>query len=60
VQLDWLVDLFGGYDFARRVHFFAMAGITAFIAVHLILVAIVPKTLLPMFIGRATLRGSPR
>jgi thiosulfate reductase cytochrome b subunit len=60
VQLDWLVDLFGGYDFARRVHFFAMAGIAAFIAIHLILVVIVPKTLLPMFIGRATLRGSAR
>jgi thiosulfate reductase cytochrome b subunit len=60
VQLDWLVDLFGGFDFARRVHFFAMAGIAAFIAIHLFLVLIVPKTLLPMFSGRAAPHGSPR
>jgi thiosulfate reductase cytochrome b subunit len=52
VQFDGLVDLFGGYDFARRVHFFAMAGIAAFIVLHLLLVAIVSKTLLPMFTGR--------
>ncbi|MDB5816532.1 MAG: thioredoxin reductase [Rhizobacter sp.] len=53
VQLDWLVDLFGGFDTARTVHFVAMAGIGAFIVVHLALVALVPKTLLPMFTGRA-------
>lgn len=52
VQLDWLVDLFGGFDFARKVHFAAMAGIGAFVVVHLLLVAIVPKTLLPMVTGR--------
>lgn len=53
VQFDGLVELFGGYDFARRVHFFAMAGIVAFVVVHLLLVLIVPRTLLPMFTGRA-------
>ena len=53
VQLDGLVDLFGGYDIARRVHFVAMAGIVAFVAVHLALVLIVPSTLLPMLTGRA-------
>jgi thiosulfate reductase cytochrome b subunit len=53
VQLDGLVDLFGGYDVARRVHFVAMAGIVAFVAVHLALVLIVPSTLLPMLTGRA-------
>jgi thiosulfate reductase cytochrome b subunit len=37
-----------------------MAGIAAFVAVHLVLVVIVPRTLLPMVSGRATLRGSPR
>ncbi|MBP0600229.1 cytochrome b/b6 domain-containing protein [Herbaspirillum sp. LeCh32-8] len=56
VQLDWLVDLFGGFDFARKVHFAAMSGIAAFVAVHLALVAIVPKTLLPMLTGRQHLR----
>lgn len=58
VQLDWLVDLFGGFDFARKVHFAAMAGIAAFVVVHLALVAIVPKTLLPMVTGRGAKEGS--
>lgn len=53
VQLNSLVDLFGGYDVARRVHFIAMAGIVAFVVVHLALVLIVPSTLLPMLTGRA-------
>jgi thiosulfate reductase cytochrome b subunit len=53
VQLSGLADLFGGYDTARTVHFVAMAGIAAFIVIHLLLVALVPKTLLPMFTGRA-------
>ncbi|MGS0742831.1 cytochrome b/b6 domain-containing protein [Glaciimonas sp. GG7] len=53
VQLDTLVDLFGGYDIARRVHFIAMAGIVAFVLLHLVLVLIVPSTLLPMLSGRA-------
>jgi len=52
VQLDFLCDLFGGFDFARKVHFAAMAGIAAFVVIHLLLVALVPKTLLPMITGR--------
>jgi thiosulfate reductase cytochrome b subunit len=52
VQLEVLSDLFGGFDFARKVHFAAMAGIAAFVVVHLLLVTIVPKTLLPMVTGR--------
>jgi thiosulfate reductase cytochrome b subunit len=52
VQLFWLADLFGGYDVARKVHFVAMAGIGTFIAIHLLLVLLVPRTLLPMIIGR--------
>jgi thiosulfate reductase cytochrome b subunit len=52
VQLEVLSDLFGGFDFARKMHFAAMAGIAAFVVVHLLLVTIVPKTLLPMVTGR--------
>lgn len=52
VQLELLSDLFGGFDFSRKVHFAAMAGIAGFVVVHLLLVAIVPKTLLPMVTGR--------
>jgi thiosulfate reductase cytochrome b subunit len=54
VQLEALVDLFGGFDMARRVHFFAMTGIVAFVVVHLVLVILVPKTLWPMVSGGAT------
>ncbi|MGO4326124.1 cytochrome b/b6 domain-containing protein [Cupriavidus sp. 2TAF22] len=53
VQLYWLANLFGGFDTARYVHFGAMAGIVAFVVVHLVLVIAVPSTLLPMFTGRA-------
>ncbi len=51
VQLWPLCDLFGGYVVARYVHFFAMSAIALFIAVHLILVALVPKVLPPMITG---------
>jgi len=51
VQLWALAEFFGGYDFARVVHFLAMAGIVAFIAVHLLLVMLVPKTLPAMIIA---------
>lgn len=53
VQLAWLVGLFGDFDFARKVHFAAMAGIVGFVAIHLLLVLLVPRTLLPMVTGRA-------
>jgi thiosulfate reductase cytochrome b subunit len=51
IQLQELVALLGGYDFARYVHFAAMAAIGAFVVVHLLLVLLVPKTLLPMITG---------
>ncbi len=51
VQLGTLTWLFGGYDIARRIHFALMTGIVAFLAVHIALVALVPKTLLRMTIG---------
>jgi thiosulfate reductase cytochrome b subunit len=60
VQLDWLASLFGGYEIARRVHFIAMAGIVAFIALHLALVLVVPRTLPAMITGRARLPAVPR
>jgi thiosulfate reductase cytochrome b subunit len=53
VQFDFLANLFGGFDFARVVHFGAMAGIVAFIVVHLLLVLLVPRTLPAMITGRA-------
>jgi thiosulfate reductase cytochrome b subunit len=51
VQLWPLCDLCGGYFAARYVHFFAMAAIAGFLAIHLLLVLLVPKTLPPMLLG---------
>lgn len=52
VQFPLLRELLGGYDTARHVHFIAMSLLMAFVAVHLVMVALVPKTLLTMLFGR--------
>jgi thiosulfate reductase cytochrome b subunit len=52
VQFPLLRELLGGYETARRVHFFAMAALVAFVMVHLAMVALVPRTLLTMIRGR--------
>jgi thiosulfate reductase cytochrome b subunit len=52
VQLPLLRELMGGFDNARVVHFFAMSGIVAFVVVHVVMVALVPKTFLLMIRGR--------
>ncbi len=52
VQLQELTTLFGGYDAARYVHFFAMAAIVGFLIVHVALALLVPKTLRAMISGR--------
>ena len=52
VQLYSLTFLMGGYENARRIHFLVMAGIVAFIVVHLALVVVVPRTLWAMIVGR--------
>jgi len=53
VQFVALSDLLGGYEVSRRVHFVAMAGLVGFVAIHLLLVALVPRTLPAMITGRA-------
>ena len=52
VQFPLLRELLGGYEGARRVHFVAMALLLAFVAVHVAMVAIVPRTLVAMLRGR--------
>jgi thiosulfate reductase cytochrome b subunit len=52
VQLQYLTAFFGGYDIARYVHFFCMASIVAFLAIHVLLALLVPKSLRAMIIGR--------
>lgn len=52
VQFDLLRELMGGYEFARRIHFFAMALLVAFVVVHLVMVALVPRSLIAMIRGK--------
>lgn len=52
VQFPLLRELVGGYEAARHMHFITMALLMAFMALHLVMVALVPKTLLAMIIGR--------
>ena len=52
VQFWWLTAFFGGYNTARYVHFAAMTAIVTFLAVHVVLALIVPKSLRAMIVGR--------
>jgi len=59
VQLGWLTALFGGYPTARIIHFCLMSAITAFLFVHLTLVALVPATLRHMILGAPRRTAQP-
>ncbi len=59
VQLQYLTWLFGGYEVARVVHFCGMAAIVGFLVVHLALTLLVPKTLVAMVFGRASVAPGP-
>jgi thiosulfate reductase cytochrome b subunit len=48
VQFPLLREAMGGYEGARRIHFIAMVVVSAFVAVHLAMVAFVPRTLRSM------------
>jgi thiosulfate reductase cytochrome b subunit len=52
VQLQELTAVFGGYEAARYVHFFAMAAIVGFLVLHVIMALVVPKSLRAMITGR--------
>ncbi|HEY3075890.1 MAG TPA: cytochrome b/b6 domain-containing protein [Burkholderiales bacterium] len=52
VQLYSLGVLMGDYEGARLLHFFAMAAIAFIVVVHVIMVALVPRTFPTMFTGR--------
>jgi thiosulfate reductase cytochrome b subunit len=51
VQFPLLRQALGGYEGARRVHFFAMSALLLFVSGHLIMVALVPRTLVTMIRG---------
>ena len=48
VQLGWLTGFFGGYPIARGIHLAMMLCIAGFLVVHLVLVALFPRTLVSM------------
>jgi thiosulfate reductase cytochrome b subunit len=52
VQFQELTALFGGYDAARYVHFFAMSAIVGFLVIHVALALLVPKSLRAMIVGK--------
>ena len=54
VQFDELAVLLGGYDFARVIHFYAMAALATFIVVHVGAALIVKGTILSMVTGRVS------
>lgn len=57
VQFQTLGLLMGDYEGARYVHFFAMAGVVLFVIVHVVMVALVPRTFISMFTGRVRSKG---
>ncbi|MFL9961189.1 cytochrome b/b6 domain-containing protein [Paraburkholderia sediminicola] len=52
VQFPLLRTLMDGYDNARVVHFFAMGVLVAFFVLHVVMVALVPRSLFLMIGGR--------
>lgn len=52
VQFPLLRELMGDYDNARIVHFFGMVALVVFAVIHVVMVALVPKTLILMIRGR--------
>ena len=53
VQLHSIGMLMGDYEGARLLHFFAMATMVLIVLVHVLMVALVPKTFPSMITGRA-------
>lgn len=58
VQFQTLGLLMGDYEGARFVHFFAMAALLGFVIVHVVMVALVPRTFPSMFTGRVRVPAS--
>lgn len=52
VQFQRLASFFGGYDGARKVHFFAMSALVVFLFVHVSVAFAVKGTVLSMITGR--------
>jgi thiosulfate reductase cytochrome b subunit len=57
VQLQELTALMGGFEAARRVHFFAMVGLVLFILLHVALAIRTRGLVISMITGRAAHSG---
>ena len=57
VQFQILTAFLGGYEQARRVHFFAMLGLVAFLAIHVGAALAIKGTMQSMFTGRLAKSG---
>src|SRR5262249_12666297 len=60
VQFYTLGSLMGDYEGARLLHFFAMSALVLFVIVHVLMVALVPRTFPTMFTGSARIRAGDR
>ena len=56
VQFSWLVDLLGGFQYARVIHFAGMSILVGFLVVHVALSLLVPSTLWAMLTGGPTVK----
>ena len=52
VQFYWYGQYMGDYEGARYLHFFAMAGVSFIVVVHIVMVVLVPRTFPSMLTGR--------
>ena len=59
VQFSRLMLLFGNFETARVVHFLGMSAICLFLAVHVALALVAPRTLLAMITGGPPVNESP-
>ncbi len=53
VQLPWLTAGMGGYDVARAIHLLVLLALLLFTVVHVVQVALHPRTLVDMTVGRS-------
>jgi thiosulfate reductase cytochrome b subunit len=60
IQFSELLALFGSFQNARLAHFLCMSAIVLFIAIHIILALLVPRTLLSMITGGPMINTTPQ
>src|SRR6516164_5471901 len=59
VQFSEVASLFGNFQTIRFIHFLCMTAIVAFVAVHVTLALLVPRSLVAMITGGPVLDDSP-